>query len=381
MKKIGIITIIKANNYGAELQAYATQKVFNKIDNCSAEIIDYIFYKNPLYKKSKSSSPSFKFSIKQKISEFIYPILSKIKYSIGRNIYKIRSERFNKFHLNNTKLSKTYYSIEELYNNPPLYDIYVSGSDQIWNPRLYTSLEPYFLTFVSNKAKKISYASSFGVSVLPVECKEIYRKWLKSYYAISVRESNAIDIIDSLGLESICTLDPTLLLNKGEWSSVANKIDVPDNYLVIYELSDSKYLRSLANEISNIFGLKIVRLCKDIGYKDNSNGIINIQDAGPAEFIFLFKNANYIITNSFHGTAFSIIFEKNFYTIIRENKNNNSRIVSLAKLLGLENRIIKEGMSIKDIDLSNIHYEYILDKLEYEKTRSINFIKDCIYEQ
>lgn len=380
MKRIGIITIIKANNYGAELQAYATQKIFNKIDGCYAEIIDYIFYKNPLHKKCKDSAPSFRFSLTQKIAEFLYPIINQIKCYKNHTEYKTRVERFNQFHIENTKFSNTYYSIKELYGCPPIYDIYVSGSDQIWNPQLYTSLEPYFLTFAPSGSKKISYASSFGVSELPKVCETIYKNWLETYYAISVRETNAIDIVHSLGLEAVCALDPTLLLNKEEWSTVAHKIDIPNKYLIIYELSESKYMRCFARKIAATLGLKIVRLCKDIGSTDNTKDVLNIRNAGPAEFVYLFMNANFIITNSFHGTAFSIIFEKNFYTITRKSKNNNSRIESIAKLLGVEKRIIKEDTDYKNIDLSDMDYNEIRNKLKHEKIKSINFITKCINE-
>lgn len=379
MKRIGIITIIKANNYGAELQAYALQKKINLM-GYNAEIIDYLFYKNPKFKKTKASRPVFKFTLKKRFKEYAYVKIQKLKNLLFLNTVKRKEERFFLFHKNNTQFSATYDTIDLLYKSDIKYDIYVSGSDQIWNPNLYSSLEPYFLTFAPKGAKKISYASSFGISHLPNQYIEKYKRWLEGYKAISVRENTGVKIIEQLGLKSEWVLDPTLLLTKGEWTKIEKPVNVPDKYILIYELIDSPYLKHLASDISKRYGHKVVKICKDAYKPKDKNDFINISDAGPAEFIYLFNHANFIITNSFHGSAFSINFNKSFYVIIPKNKDNNSRQKSILELFGLNDRIIYEGQDINDINIDKINFDEINKELDTQRKLSLNFLKKNIDE-
>lgn len=137
MTKIGIITILKVNNYGAELQAYATQATLNKM-GYDAEIIDYLFYKNPMAKHTRGSRTEFSHSVKKRFAEWLYPLIHKPSAN------KTRTIRFESFHKHNTRLSPTYRCAEELYDAKMPYDVYMVGSDQVWNPGSYTSLRPYF---------------------------------------------------------------------------------------------------------------------------------------------------------------------------------------------------------------------------------------------
>lgn len=379
MKKIGIITIVKANNYGAELQSYALQQKLNML-GYDAEIIDYLFYKNPLFRKTQKAKPVFKFSLKKQIKEFAFIKLQNLKNIFFRKNVKLRNKKFDLFHKENTRFSETFFTIDKLYDTELHYDVYISGSDQIWNPNLYSSLEPYFLTFAPKDAKKISYASSFGISCLPYQYIEKYKRWLEGYKAISVRENTGVKIIEQLGLKSEWVLDPTLLLTKGEWTKIEKPVNVPDKYILIYELIDSPYLKHLASDISKRYGHKVVKICKDAYKPKDKNDFINISDAGPAEFIYLFNHANFIITNSFHGSAFSINFNKSFYVIIPKNKDNNSRQKSILELFGLNDRIIYEGQDINDINIDKINFDEINKELDTQRKLSLNFLKKNIDE-
>lgn len=379
MKKIGIITIVKANNYGAELQSYALQQKLNML-GYDAEIIDYLFYKNPLFRKTQKAKPVFKFSLKKQIKEFAFIKLQNLKNIFFRKNVKLRNKKFDLFHKENTRFSETFFTIDKLYDTELHYDVYISGSDQIWNPNLYSSLEPYFLTFAPKDAKKISYASSFGISHLPNQYIEKYKRWLEGYKAISVRENTGVKIIEQLGLKSEWVLDPTLLLTKGEWTKIEKPINVPDKYILVYELINSKFLEIFAAHMSNMMGYKVVRICKDVFTPKNKNNFINIMDAGPAEFVYLFNHADYIITNSFHGSAFSINFNKNFYVVLPKHKDNNSRQISLLELFKLQNRIIYEDSDINSINISDIEYNCVNKKLNEQRELSINFILNSINE-
>ncbi len=381
MKKIGIITILKTNNYGAELQAYATQAILNKL-GYNAEIIDYLFYKNPKAKKTRLSKPSFNHSLKKKLIEVIYPLLLDLKAVFKSKSLETRNMRFEEFHKENTILSETYRTMDELYSAKKDYDVYMVGSDQVWNPGIYSSLLPYMLSFAPEGKKRISYASSFGVSHIQEEYQWLYKKYLTEFASISVREKNAVEMVKDLcGKEATWVLDPTLLLNTEDWSKIAKPIDLAiKNYILLYELTPTPYIVKLANYFKETRGFEIVRICKSVSAEDKDKSIINITDAGPAEFVYLFANASMIITNSFHGTAFSINFAKEFYTIIPSKIHNNSRQRSILELFKLKERLILEETPFENVSKSEINYAEVGKLLEAERKKSINFLTNAINE-
>lgn len=379
--RIGIITILKVNNYGAELQAYAMQAVLQRL-GYNAEIIDYLFYKNPEHKATRLSKPVFRLGWKKRIAEWLYPKLEKLKAGKNSESQRRRMERFEQFHRTNTRMSRTYKTMDDLYTNVPDYDIYMVGSDQVWNPGIYSSLEPYLLTFAPERKKRIAYASSFGVSKLPEKCVPFYAERLKRINAIGVREEQAVQLVEKVsGVKAEWVLDPTLLLNAAEWRKVAGKMDVPEEgYILLYELTPCPYIKELALHLSSLLeGKPIIRICKQTVKEDAEADIMNIMDAGPAEFLYLFANASMVVTNSFHGTAFSVNFEKDFYTVIPARKGNNSRQQSLLKLLGLEGRLLKEDAPMPDINVLTIDYAPIRNKLAKERKHSIHFINQAIH--
>lgn len=379
MKKIGIITILKVNNYGAELQAFATQSVLNRI-GYDAEIIDYLFYKNPCHVKTKRSKPVFTFSIKKRLSEWGYPIKTRLGALFSKGNNSIRNSRFEEFHTANTKTSACYRSIDELYNASHEYDTYIVGSDQVWNPSIYSSLLPYMLDFAPKGKRRISYASSFGVSRIEEEQKEFYKDYLSKFYAIAVREKNAVGLVKELsGKDATWVLDPTLLLSKDEWMKIAKfPYEIKENYILVYELIPSPYIMELARTMSKEKGLAIVRICKSAAPEAKENGVTSINDAGPAEFVGLFANASMVITNSFHGTAFSINFTKDFYTVTPLHKQNNSRQQSILELFSLKERLLVENTEISKVTRASIDKATVSKLLEEERTKSINYLKTAI---
>lgn len=376
--KIGIITILKVNNYGAELQAYATQAYLKKL-GYDAEIIDYLFYKNPKHKKTASSRPLFRHSLKKRVSEFLFPILDKVKRLKNKSSAKTRALRFDEFHKTHTSLSKTYRTIDELYNSILDYDVYLTGSDQVWNPGIYSSIAPYFLDFAPKGKLRISYAASFGVSNIPNDCIETYKAYLAQYSAIGVREDNAVDIVNSIVNKTATrVLDPTLLLTKKEWLEVSYEIQVPtENFLLVYELIPCPYIMELSRHIADSKGLKIVRICKDSTIVDDDS-VVDIPDAGPSEFVYLFDKASFVVTNSFHGTAFAVNFNKPFYTVLPNHKQNNSRQQSLLNLLGLSGRCLTEGSVLPETTTFDIDFAPVNNKLNVEREKSVNFLINSI---
>ena len=381
VKKIGIITILKVNNYGAELQAYATQKVL-QLMGYDAEIIDYPFYKNPRHKRTKMSRPTARMSLKKHLEEMLFPIVAQWKARNYRDLQRVRNAKFERFHDENTKQSECYDMIDKLKSAKLDYDVLMTGSDQVWNPGIYSSLDPYLLKFGDENIKRLAYSASFGVSQVPDDVRNYYKEALKCYSAIGVREDNAVNLVKSLsGKDATLVLDPTLLLDKEQWMKVAQPVEgLPDKpYVLIYELSDIPYIKQLAMYISEKTGMPIVRICKNASPEDKEDEILNIIDAGPAEFLYLFDKAGYVVTNSFHGTAFSVNFGKQFYTVIPLGKSNNSRQKSILKLMGCEERMLTEGSEMPAIE--RLDTNRIVERLEEERQKSINFLKNAIDEQ
>ena len=376
-KRVGILTICKVNNYGAELQAFATLKVIKQC-GYDAEIIDYIYYKNWRFKDSEMSRPFIPMTIKEKMMYWLkyrgvnwgVDILLPIFYRVEKK----RKQRYAEFH-SLMDFSRPFYSMKDLYKGKCIYDIYVTGSDQVWNPAASSSIEPYFLTFAPKESRKISYASSFGVSELDNNLQEIYRKLLNNFDVISVREQSGVDLVKKLCNKEVhLVADPTLLLNIKDWQPYMKDYpNMPLKYVLIYQLASSSKLVEQAIDLGKEIGCPIYRICKRSYRNEENKGVINIKDAGPQEFISLISKASFIVTNSFHGTAFSVNFHTPFYVVLSKKKKNNSRIESLLEKLHIEDRIIYDNEAGLKKNYSLPDYEKELNEI---RNQSISYLKD-----
>lgn len=380
MKKVGIITILKVNNYGAELQSYALQKKLNLM-GYDAEIIDYLFYRHPNHKRESISKPFFPYPLKNKIKELGLVLKDKCMGLINTPSYRSRNKHYENFHKTYNRFSSTCYDrYSQLYDNPPIYDAYCVGSDQVWNPRCYTNLEPYFLTFAPEGARRFSYASSFGVAVLPNSAEAKYKELLNGLDYISVREASGVKLVEEVtNRKAKLVLDPTLLLTSDEWQEVTQPVNgMPKKYVLIYELQPLSYITLLAKQVAREKGYKIVRVCKDAYDKQKDTDVINVVDAGPSEFVWLVDHASFIITNSFHGTAFSVNFNKPFYCVLRRGKNNNSRQLDLLSACGLMDRVVYDGEQLPNISSSSIDFEQVNEQMETMRQDSCNYLNNAI---
>ncbi|WP_158210641.1 polysaccharide pyruvyl transferase family protein [Myroides phaeus] len=384
-KKIAILTFFKSGNFGGELQAYALQKVLresgynvevlHQLRPNNKEFIDTGNYK-PIYspqdKKTKSSR------IKGKIVANVTKIYNGL---FGKNA-RVRAKRFDEFERTHINLTpKVFYSFDDLYNSNLDYDIYVVGSDQVWNFEYIFSPEPYFLTFAQSGAKRVSYAASIGHSELPEEIKPFYKKWIDQFDSISLREQQGVDIVKSISdKEAITVLDPTLLIKKAEWVKYlgVDNLDKNEKYLLIYTLVESKYVFEKAFEIAKHLNLKIKRVVPRSWTREVYSNVENIFDAGPIEFIELFANASFVLTNSFHGTAFSVNFNIPFYSIPKKTKKTNSRFINLLKLVGLSDRIVYDGENRDVLNSIEVDFSKANQKLDEERVKSLEFLYKSI---
>lgn len=374
--KIGIITIFKANNYGAELQAFALQKKLALMGHAS-ELIDYPFYKHPSHVKCQQSKPLFNIGLKNKLKEKVYPFFTAFRTLATREGIKRKQERMDTFHKTFSVISDICYpSMDALYAADFSYDVFMVGSDQVWNPRINSSLDPYFLTFAPAGKPRISYASSFGVPALPEHAKTVYKERLTAFQTLSVREEQGVRIVrDLVGHSPAHVLDPTLLLNENDWAQMAAPVNPPMPYVLIYELMPCGALSHIAQSVaSQIRGAQVVRIRGGAGVRSRP-GIVDIDDAGPSEFVGLFQGASAVVTNSFHGTAFAINFRKPVYPVIPSRMRNASRITSLLSLVGLAGRLIYEQSNMDVSQLNAIKYDDVMERLDLERGKSFKYLE------
>lgn len=379
--KIGVITIEQVNNYGAELQATATIKVLQGM-GYEAEIIDYCYYKNWNFKDTKISAPFVSMSVKGRLMYWVkYRLVNRVVAKVLPMVYptvRRRIRRFEDFHKINTRMSKRYLSMPELYRTKMDYDVYVVGSDQVWNPSASSSIEPYFLTFAPKEAKKISYASSFGVNNIPASLYEKYKKQLSNIDYLSVREQTGVCLVKTLtGRDATCVLDPTLLLNKEQWGNIMHAYPhMPSRYILVYQLLPSETLPSLAMRMGEDMKCLVYYLTKRAYAVNCPKGMMEIKDAGPAEFLWLIKNASCVVTNSFHGTAFSVNFGTPFYAVLNPNRGSNARITSLLNSVNLMDRIVYEGDKLPIFSFYDA--DYVQKHIEMLRKDSISFLEKAL---
>lgn len=375
MKNIKTITFHNAYNYGAMLQTYALQ---NKIKNLGyeTEVIDFL--SEELGKDYKVKFFNFSNGIKSFISSLTsYPIRKK------------RAEIFEKFLREKIKLTeKKYFSIEDLRKDSEDFEICITGSDQVWNPAIVYS-PVYFLDFGSKKMKRISYVASFGQEKILKEYEEKVGEHLKNFDCISVREKSGINLVKELsGENAVQVLDPVFLLTKDEWKKLENNIvkdfGLNNGYILVYSMEKNPLIIEAAEKLKKYLNKPIVIIHSSYGITTQIEILksknINIPVAGPQEFITLFANADCIVTNSFHGTAFSIVFDKPFLSV--PHSTRNTRLQSVLELLKLEKRFIgKNDKNISGEELFN--KAKLKDKdtdllLQNEIKKSEEFLKSSI---
>jgi hypothetical protein len=347
--RIGILTIHAAYNYGAMLQAYATQTALIQLGH-KVQIIDY-------YPKEVEES-----NLMEKMPKNLKQLVKYLYARFNPNI-QLKIRRFSSFR-NRMQLTPRYYDKKELYLNPPDFDIYLVGSDQVWN--MERAFNPFwFLDFVNAK-KKVSYASSFGTSSIPPQYQNELKNQLNKFSAISTREADGVKIIkEATGLNATQVLDPTFLLSTDDWSSLAAKRQFAGEYILTYGFSKSKQFGELIKSVKERYKLPVVAIAIGSHYPyPVDKSFIN---TGPQEFVALFRDAKVVCTDSFHGLAFSIHFRKTFFSI--PHLTRNSRLSSLLGLLDLKNRQFSNPMEILNLSNDELHIDYF--KIEHKIRENI----------
>lgn len=337
-KQIRILTIHFGTNHGSVLQSYALSEYLNSLGH-DAKIIDYVpeRYKiwNSLLLKKRSK----------------YPLPVILAYYPLALLKSMRVRRlFERFLNKNLRLTERYSTSSELKLNPPKADVYITGSDQVWNNDYNGNDDfSYFLDFADDSSKRVAYAASFGKeSINEQEYIQKAKTLLKSFDDISVRETDACNLLNEWGFESAHVVDPVFLLTKEQWESFGNFFEIRRPYILVYvmdglysELLD--YAEKLKKKTGNDIFVVSFKKIKD----PRIDKCFHLAD--PKDFIGLIRNADMVVTNSFHGTAFSVLFERKFISVGKEKYN--SRMLSLLEKLDLKSHFVgcNSGLSAEEI--------------------------------
>ena len=358
--KCGIVTFHSSHNYGSVLQAYAMVKIMQRL-GLDAELIDFRHPRTIDMYEWQLWSPykNWKWNLRELVLRGLF------------GFGKKREQVFSDFIGNVLVKSKR---VKDKNDIPDIYDVLVCGSDQIWNPFASGCNDPiYYLDFGTTTCK-FSYAASSGSVGFGDSNIDLFRKYLSKLKAIGVREQFMQKYInDAFGLASVVNPDPTFLLSAAEWSEIETPYDgLPDKYLLIYTIQRQKETIDFANKVAKIMQLPKVQICNDRDLRTLAHKHVDyrLMDVSPQQFLWLFHHASFIVTNTFHGNMFSVIFRRKFihYAI---NPDDN-RITTLHKTIGLN----RSNMFYLEDSIENVKNQQDYNKDIEQKIAS--YIQDGI---
>lgn len=375
-KTVGVVTMHRVINYGSFLQAYATQKSIEKLGHL-CEIVDYVFpnewhYENGLRKPA---------GIKPYLSKFIYPL--------GLTKGHRKTKEINKAINNYLNLSKKYDRPEAIHLNPPVYDVYVTGSDQTWNPKHTVGDDVFLLAFSPENKSKISFSASLAGKNIKAEYLPVFKENLPKYNNIAIRDSNGNEAVKTIiGRCAEVTLDPTLMLNRDEWAEFGkNEAGVFEDkkyivfYLITHSFDSTPYIYELLRDLQNKTGYHVYSFSKipeQYGIKSDV-----CTDLSVEHFIQLYQKASYVVTSSFHGTAFAANFGIPMYSVVKDMEFDDDRQSSLLTKLGITNCLVPIGKNFDDVqpeydvdsEQAKLEELRVISREYLEKTYKISFNK------
>lgn len=355
---IKTITCHDVYNVGASLQAHALCE-YLKQQGHDVKIIDYKpDYLSKRYNFRSVDNPKYESPC---LIRWVYLVLKFPK----RLLEYPGKKNFDRFREKYLPLTKRYRTLEELRNDPPEADLYIAGSDQIWNTLFQNGRDgAFYLDFAPRTTIKASYAASFATERIAPDWEEQVRDWLKNMDRIAVREKSSLKLLEYLGVKGQAVLDPVFLLSKEYWEQMLLKRE-NERVIFVYDFDKNGFVKNLSLKMKNKLNLKITTFFK-ADYADEY-----MKNAGPLEFLTKLYQAEVVISNSFHATVFSLIFHKDFF-VIKRNENINVRMIDLLKLVGLEDRMVSKEADlkkVKPIDWEKV--DYIIQK---EREKSMQYL-------
>ena len=366
MKKVQVITRHTPINYGSLLQSIATQKIFEACD-CQCQIIDY-FRTDEEYDKIEKTILKNKKSWNSNLFKRAVYLALRVPASVhAGNKFRAMQKKY-------LNLTERYSSNEELKNNIKEADYYVTGSDQVWGKIACGEYDTsYFLDFVKDDNKKIAFASSMGHATKTSEEEKLFIDSIRKYKHVAVREDSVVEYFKSIGIEAKQVLDPTLMLNAEDWRKLESSKS-EGRYVLIYQIHNDKKLGKYAKEYAKKKGLPLIRVSQNFHQILREGKFKYVPDV--SEFLSLIDNADTLVTDSFHGTAFAINLNTDFVEIL-PNTNTGSRNQSILRLLNLSDRIVND-MNDFSICNTNIDYTSVNKILDDERTKSFEVLNNFL---
>ncbi len=369
MKKTAIVTLFHGNyNYGGVLQAYALQ-------NCLLEM----GVESDVLRMDRKNSAGFRRGQEKEKPKGSLPHTIYVKLcSYLKNLLLARRKKaYDRFMRDAFSASDTVYTDANLHEANDRYDCFITGSDQVWNPNF--SSDSTFLKFVDDRHRKISYAASIGVDSVEEEFLQYMVPLVDRLDAVSVREPSAVTILTGRVHKDVCcVLDPTLLLSKEKWEELCQPGKRKNDYIFVYLLGMSEQNYRMVQSVAKTLHLRVVMIPFGTMWLHREVLLLHGKwalSASPVDFLTLLHDARYVITDSFHGAVFSLLFHKDFCALERKNGNKssrlNARLSDLLGTVGLEERLQRDAAGAAKVLQKEIDFEPVdarlAEKIEYSK--------------
>lgn len=365
-KRVAIITRHSVSNYGSILQTYALQAQIEKMHH-RAFVIDYT--------RARENAWRITGTLLKIQKRWNRNVLTRAAYHMLQTPCRVQMfHAFKRMREGCLHLSRRYTDVGALRADCPEADIYCTGSDQVWNLIHDGIDEAYFLSFLPREKKRIAYGASFGGLNPQGRDRERMIGWLERYAALSSREDTGTECLRHMGFEdAVQVLDPTLLLTGSEWCELIDWAGRAEGFILVYQVNDDKELNRYAKALAALKRLRLIRVTPTFTHFVKGGRMVLLPGLG--RFLWYFKNAEYIVTDSFHATSFAINFNKKFVEILPEK--NAARNQSLLRLLGLSDRIVTDLSDYSFAD-KPINYPEINRILERERQKSAAFLRKAI---
>lgn len=372
-RTVAVMTLHNSPNYGSCLQTYATQTVLSDV-GVTPRIIDY--YREDAIPENETDR-ALNGQLVKKMPIFRLPGMKALARIPVSRIVARRAAPLNEFRHSRLALTdRKYYSYEDLEADPPQADIYCTGSDQVWNSVWNKGFnKAFYLEFAPAEAKRIAYAASIGKSSLEEWEKAPMREALLKYSHISVREEEAVELLDAIGVHgAVPVIDPTLMLDQPAWGRIASNESVPKQpYILIYQLNKNPEFDQYAQKLGKKLQLPLYRIA--YGIHEKRKGEHTIVCPTVEEFLGLFMNAEYVLTDSFHGTAFSLNLGRKFVSI--SPGRFSGRIMNLLKMTGVTDHYLEDYRDVKIAD-NPIDFGYVQSVFRDKRLRAETFLRNAI---
>lgn len=341
-KKAGIITFHNAENYGAALQTFALMKTLQTL-GCDCEVVDY--RNRGVFRRNAIKTLYYGLTLQS-------PLRNHLAYRNFRNQYLHLTEH-------------VYRTLTDFERDAGSYDYLFFGSDQIWNPDLSGGFDPLYFGQFTTPARKVAYAASVGKDELTPEERQTINRLIKQFDAVAVREETLLPLLEG---DVECVVDPCMLLSSEAWDQIAGEISLDPGYILVYQLFPSSVLVKAASYLARVMNKPVALISPYLSLFGRGT-VRKLGRISPNDFLAYYRQADLVLSDSFHGTLFSILYEKPFYTLLPAEKTG--RITSLLGKLNLSNRIINQT----DISLTEVDYSQVNPLVEQEVSRSLAYIR------